>query len=114
MVSSFMRILRCAAMRRQAIRRSTMRASASRQVVSAIAATVIFAGAAAAADGAGKDEAVAMVKKATAFIKEQGPEKAYPEISNKAGRFVDRDLYVVVYQLDGKELAHGSQEKLVR
>lgn len=89
-----------------------MRASASRQIVSAIAATVIFAGAAA-ADGAGKDEAVAMVKKATAFIKEQGPDKAYPEISNKAGRFVDRDLYVVVYQLDGKVLAHGSNEKFV-
>ncbi|MEA3150544.1 MAG: hypothetical protein QOD56_1483, partial [Gammaproteobacteria bacterium] len=33
----------------------------------AIAATVIFAGLAAAADGAGKDDAIAMVKKATAF-----------------------------------------------
>src|SRR3954447_2994905 len=113
MVSSFMRILRCAAIRRQAIRRLNMRASASRQIVSAIAATVVFAGAAGAADGAGKDDAVAMVKKATAFIKEQGPEKAYPEISNKAGRFIDRDLYVVVYQLDGKVLAHGSNEKFV-
>ena len=89
-----------------------MRASASRKIVSAIAATVMFAGAAV-ADGAGKDEAVAMVRKATAFIKEQGPDKAYPEISNKAGRFVDRDLYVVVYQLDGKVLAHGSNEKFV-
>jgi signal transduction histidine kinase len=79
----------------------------------AIATTVIFAGIAAAADGAGKDDAIAMVKKATAFIKEQGPDKAYPEISNKAGRFIDRDLYVVVYQLDGKVLAHGSNEKFV-
>ena len=70
--------------------------------LSAIAASVIFAGLAAAADGAGKDDAVAMVKKATAFIREQGPDKAYPEITNKAGRFIDRDLYVVVYQLDGK------------
>jgi cytochrome c len=60
--------------------------------LSAIAATVIFASVAAAADGAGKDDAIAMVKKATAFIKEQGPDKAYPEISNKAGRFIDRDL----------------------
>ena len=30
-----------------------------------------------------------------------------------AGRFVDRDLYVVVHQLDGKALAHGANEKLV-
>jgi signal transduction histidine kinase len=66
-----------------------------------------------AADGASKDDAIAMVKKAVAFIKEQGPEKAYPEITNKAGRFIDRDLYVVVYQLDGKVLAHGSNEKFV-
>src|SRR5256885_11746701 len=65
------------------------------------------------ADGANKDEAVTMVKKAVAFIKEQGAEKAYPEISNKTGKFVDRDLYVVVYQLDGKVLAHGSNEKFV-
>ncbi|CAN5437790.1 hypothetical protein BH11PSE4_BH11PSE4_36730 [soil metagenome] len=69
--------------------------------------------AAAAADGAGKDDAIAMVKKATAFIKAQGPDKAYAEISNKAGQFIDRDLYVVVYQLDGKVLAHGSNQKFV-
>src|SRR6202022_4719502 len=60
-----------------------------------------------------KEDAVAMVKKAVAFMKEQGPEKAYPEITNKAGKFIDRDLYVVVYQLDGKVLAHGSNEKIV-
>jgi cytochrome c len=90
-----------------------MKARASTQFASAIAATMIFAGLAAAADGASKDDAVAMVKKATVFIKEQGPDKAYPEISNKAGKFIDRDLYVVVYQLDGKVLAHGSNEKFV-
>ena len=82
-------------------------------ILSALAATLVFVGAAAAADGANKDEAVAMVKKAVTFIKEEGPEKAYPEITNKAGKFIDRDLYVVVYQLDGKVLAHGSNEKFV-
>ena len=79
----------------------------------AIAAAMAFASAAFAADGASKEDAVAMVKKATAFIKEQGPEKAYPEITNKAGKFIDRDVYVVVYQLDGKVLAHGSNPKFV-
>jgi cytochrome c len=90
-----------------------VRTWASKPILSAMAATVVFLGAAVAADGASKDDAVAMVKKATTFIKEQGPEKAYPEISNKAGKFIDRDLYVVVYQLDGKVLAHGSNEKFV-
>jgi cytochrome c len=85
----------------------------TKPLVSALAAMLVFAGAAVAADGAGKDDAVAMVKKAVAFVKEQGPEKAYPEFTNKAGKFIDRDLYVVVYQLDGKVLAHGSNEKFV-
>ena len=66
-----------------------------------------------AAEWATKDEAVAVVKKAVAFLKEQGPEKGYAEISNKAGRFNDRDLYVVVYGLDGKVLAHGANESLI-
>jgi len=65
------------------------------------------------ADGATKDEATAMVKKAVAFIKSDGPDKAYAEISRKGGQFTDRDLYIVVYQLDGKVLAHGANEKFV-
>ena len=63
--------------------------------------------------GANKDEAVAMVKKAVAFIKEQGAEQAYSVFTGKDAKFVDRDLYVVVYQLDGKVLAHGSNAKFV-
>jgi signal transduction histidine kinase len=81
--------------------------------LSALAATLVFVGAAAAADGANKDDAIAIVKKAVAFIKEQGADRAYPEITNRAGKFIDRDLYVVVYQLDGKVLAHGSNAKFV-
>jgi cytochrome c len=54
-----------------------------------------------AADGAKKDDAIAMVRKAVAFIKEQGAEKAYPEFTNKDAKFIDRDLCVVVYRLDG-------------
>jgi signal transduction histidine kinase len=66
-----------------------------------------------AANNATKDEAIAMVKKAVAYIKGQGADKAYQEISNRTGQFVDRDLYVVVYQLDGKVLAHGGNAKFV-
>ena len=60
------------------------------------------------AAGASKDDAVAMVKKAVSAIKTEGAGKAYPEISNPTGAFVDRDLYVVVYGLDGMVLAHGA------
>jgi len=90
-----------------------MNIRSAKPFLSALAATFVFVGGAS-AGGATKDEAVAMVKKAVAFIKQQGPEKAYPEITDKAGKeFHDRDLYVVVYQLDGKVLAHGSNEKFV-
>ena len=85
------------------------------------AMTVLIAAAAAAfcapvfasAGGANKDEAVAMVKKGVAFIKANGIDKGYAEVSNKKGPFIDRDLYLVVYGLDGKCLAHGANEKQV-
>lgn len=67
----------------------------------------------AAADHASKEEAVAMVKKGVAFIKANGAEKGYAEINNKKGRFQDRDLYLVVYGLDGVVQAHGANEKMV-
>jgi len=80
-----------------------------------VAAAALLAGVnvAAAAEFGTKDEAVALVKKAVVFIKDQGADKAYPEISNKSGPFIDRDLYVVVYGLDGKVMAHGANGKLI-
>ena len=62
---------------------------------------------------ANADEAVAMVNKGVAFIKANGKEKGYAEISNKAGQFVDRDLYLTAYALDGMVLAHGANAKMV-
>src|SRR5258708_20129441 len=51
-------------------------------------------------------EATAMVDKAIAHIKKAGREKAFADFNNKSGPFVDRDLYVVVYDMKGKVLAH--------
>ena len=65
------------------------------------------------AEFATKDEAVAMVKKGVAYIKKEGKEKGYAEITNKKGQFTDRDLYLVVYGLDGVVRAHGANEKMV-
>jgi cytochrome c len=83
------------------------------KTISAIALLSAISGAAWSADFASKDEAVAMVKKAVDFIKQQGADKAYTEIDTKGGQFTDRDLYVVVYGLDGKVLAHGANQKLI-
>jgi signal transduction histidine kinase len=79
----------------------------------ALLSAFVISNAAIAADGATKDEAMAMVKKAVASIKSDGADKAYAEISKKGGTFSDRDLYIVVYQLDGKVLAHGANEKFI-
>ena len=60
-----------------------------------------------------KDEAKAMVAKAVAFVQANGAEKAYAEFTAKSPAFIDRDLYVVVYGLNGTVLAHGANVKLV-
>jgi cytochrome c len=79
-----------------------------------LAAIFVMTGAAAFAEtGATKDEAVAMVKKAVAYIKDEGPDKAYVVISDRSGPFIDRDLYIVVYGLDGIVLAHGADAKRI-
>ncbi len=72
-----------------------------------------LAGLAQAGDQGTKDEAVAMVKKAVEFIKANGNEKAFGEITNPKGKFVDRDLYVVVYDMNAKCLAHGQKANMV-
>src|SRR5438874_13313525 len=78
-----------------------------------VAQLALIPGEARAADAATKDEAVAMVKKAVAAIKAEGADKSYAEIDNPAGPFVDRDLYIVVYGMDGMVLAHGANKKRI-
>jgi signal transduction histidine kinase len=58
-------------------------------------------------------EAEALVKKAISYIKAQGQEKAFAEISNSKGSFVDRDLYIFVYDMNGKCIAHGANQKMI-
>ena len=58
-------------------------------------------------------EAEAMVKKAIQLIKADGKERAFVEINNPKGKFVDRDLYIFVYDMDGKCIAHGFNQKMI-
>jgi len=66
-----------------------------------------------AADGASAKAADAIVRQGVAFIKTHGAETRYAEITRKQSQFSDRDLYLVVYGLDGKVWAHGANEKMV-
>jgi cytochrome c len=76
-------------------------------------ALLIAANTAFAATDATPAEATAMVKKGVAFMKANGKDKGHAEISNKQGQFIDRDLYLVVYGLDGTVRAHGANEKMI-
>jgi cytochrome c len=58
-------------------------------------------------------EAEAMVAKAVAHIKSAGASKAFDDFTSKKAPWADRDLYVVVYDLQGKVLAHGQNSKMV-
>src|SRR5271169_4909204 len=58
-------------------------------------------------------EAEAMVKKAIAFAKTNGNDAALVEINNPRGKVVDRDLYVSVFDMNGKCMAHGANKKMI-
>jgi cytochrome c len=60
-----------------------------------------------------KEEAIALVQKAVAALKADGQEKTFTAINDPKGPFIDRDLYVVVYDLQGKCLAHGANPKQI-
>lgn len=81
--------------------------------VAVLMGAALMGGAALASENVGPKEAEAMVKKGIAFIKANGKDKGYVEITSKQSPFKDRDLYLVVYGLDGKVWAHGANEKMV-
>ncbi|MGA3398351.1 MAG: cache domain-containing protein [Acetobacteraceae bacterium] len=60
-----------------------------------------------------KDEAVTLVKQAIARTAEIGMDKAKVEFMDHAGKFIDRDLYLIILDRDGIRVVHGQNPKLV-
>jgi cytochrome c len=58
-------------------------------------------------------DASALVRKAVVYLKKNGREKLLAEASNPKGAFVDNDLYLSIYTLDGRVAAHGANPKLI-
>lgn len=78
------------------------------------ACAVAVTGATWAQEPATEKEAVAMVKKGVAYIKANGHEKGFAEITRRDSKeFHDRDLYLAVHKMDGTAVAHGTNEKMV-
>lgn len=84
-----------------------------KMISSLMIATLGFSGLAMAAEKGSANEAMAMAKKAVAYAKANGKEKAFAEFNNSKGQFVDRDLYVMAYDMAGNNKAHGANAKLI-
>jgi cytochrome c len=68
----------------------------------------------AAVDHGTADEAKAMVEKAVALIKSEGPEKAFATFDDKSNKdFHYKDLYIFVRTFDGNTVAHGANMALI-
>ncbi len=64
-------------------------------------------------DAGSADEAIAMVQKVIVAIKADGREKTFSEINDpKSSKFKDRDLYITIIDMHGKNLAHGANPKM--
>lgn len=83
------------------------------KTILAVCLSLVVGLAAAAEERATRDEAVAFVNKAVAFVKANGKDKALAEFNDPKGKFIDRELYVVVVDLQGTVLANGANRKLV-
>ncbi|PKN24048.1 MAG: histidine kinase [Deltaproteobacteria bacterium HGW-Deltaproteobacteria-21] len=75
-------------------------------VISVFMVSLVFAGGSA-------DEAKSMLERAVAYVKANGNEKAFAEVTNRQGSFVDRDLYIFAVDFNGLTIAHGGNAKLV-
>jgi signal transduction histidine kinase len=83
------------------------------QVALGIAVILCLAGVAMAADGATKDECVAKTKEAGKMVTDKGVDAAIAEVNKKDGKFVWKDTYVFLMDLDGKMIAHPMSPALV-
>lgn len=79
----------------------------------ALAALLITSTARAASARARLEEAKALVRKAREHIRRYGRERAFAEFGRRDGVFVDRDLYIYVYDANFRNLAHGANPRLV-
>ena len=85
----------------------------TRLIAAALVSAVLGTAAIAAEQRATAKEAEAMVRKGVLHIKATARDKAMADITDPKGPFVDRDLYLTVYRLDGTALAHGANAKFV-
>lgn len=84
-----------------------------RRLVLLVLVQALMAGAAFAQAKATPEQAKALAEKAVAHIKAVGPDKAFADFNARDGKWLDRELYIIVIGFDGTMLAHGTNKALV-
>lgn len=84
-----------------------------RKILVLLAVFVLMAGFADAAERGTAKEAQSMVKKAVAFYKKMGRDKATAEFGNPKGKFIEKDLYISVYDMNGVVVSHPYNRGLI-
>jgi cytochrome c len=82
-------------------------------VVFAIVGLFLFVGLAFAQTKATKESCQTLVKKAVAYYKEVGREKALVAFNDSKGKFVDGENYLSIYDLKGVVVGHGANNSLI-
>jgi signal transduction histidine kinase len=78
-----------------------------------IVVVLCLAGVTGAAETGTKDECVAKTKEAGKMVTEKGLEATIAEVNKKDGKFVWKDTYVFLMDLDGKMIAHPMSPALI-
>jgi cytochrome c len=81
--------------------------------ITLVAVLGIFLAVTAFADSATKEEIVAKVKEAATMIINEGQDAAFKEINNKEGKFVWKDTYVFVFDLDATLVARAFRQSSI-
>lgn len=64
------------------------------------------------AQGASRDDAVALVKKAVAHARGKGVEQACRDFADPQGGFIQGELYVFVQDMNAKMVCHGANKRM--
>jgi cytochrome c len=85
-----------------------------RMILAAAVSVGLWSGAAQAQENGTRDEAKAMVEAAIEHAKKVGAEQAFKDFTDKANAtWHKKDLYVFAYTMEGVNVAHGANDKLV-
>jgi signal transduction histidine kinase len=84
-----------------------------RIAVAGVVLLFVLVGFAAAQERIALAEAKSLLTRAVAFYKENGQEKAFAAFNDRQGSFVDQELYILVVDIDGRVLAHGTKPEWI-